>query len=203
MPTVQSSTLPVIGAELWQNGFFGGFLFSNRRMFSRIVSSLIFVGKMPKKTLRGKSSAKSSQRNTTKSPTYFCRQAGPTMSQSRPSLPAISTHRLLERSATLKSILLWGTHSGMCKPVVWGTRVLHPGFPWFFHVRCFRDFRLSLLFVVSELSFLHYAHAHTHTYIYIYGYSLFWGPIVYRGFGCFFDTPSFRGVWTCFPAPED
>ena len=31
-------------------------------------------------------------------------------------------------------------------------------------------------------------------YIYIYGYSLFWGPIVYGGFGCFFDTPSFRGV---------
>ena len=35
-------------------------------------------------------------------------------------------------------------------------------------------------------------------YIYIYGYSLIWGPIVYRGVGCFLDTPSFRGVWVVF-----
>ena len=38
--------------------------------------------------------------------------------------------------------------SGISKPVVWGTRGLHPGFPWFSRHFCgFRDLQLSSLFV--------------------------------------------------------
>ena len=42
------------------------------------------------------------------------------------------------------SMCLFRPHiSGISKPVVWGTRGLHPGFSWFRHFRGFRDFRES------------------------------------------------------------
>ena len=36
-------------------------------------------------------------------------------------------------------------NSGISKPVVWGTRGLHPGFPWFRHFRVFRESSTQLL----------------------------------------------------------
>ena len=67
-------------ADSWQNGFYAGFYFLSRRIFLRIFSpdfSSHFVGRSAQKNPPGKSPAKSSKVIQQKSPTHFCRGAGP------------------------------------------------------------------------------------------------------------------------------
>ena len=65
----------------WQNGFFRGFLFLARRIFSRILSpdffSFFYGKKCPEKSSRKIPGKILQNLHNKKSPTHFCRGAGP------------------------------------------------------------------------------------------------------------------------------